>query len=90
MTIKVQWDIDPCDVGCDEEYSGYIVTSINTNDNTKEIWSITYTYNWGCGDGCCGDTRTDIAYVGQISEWLKQRLLEKLPDYKIQEYHWNC
>ena len=83
MNIEVNWEVDPEDVGCGD-YEGYRVTSINVNDDTKEIWSINYSYIWDCGDGCCSNTETDIAYVGEIAQWLKDRILEKLPDHKLQ------
>lgn len=89
-SIKVEWDITSEDVGNQEgNHSCFTVTQINLNETTKEIWSITYTYNWGCEDGCCSETKTGVAYVNSISEYLRQRLLEKLPDYKLQAIRWN-
>lgn len=88
MNIKVQLDVSPEDVGC-RDYSGYVITAINTNDDVKEIWSVSYDYTWDCGDGCCSDTEHDIAYVGQMAEWLKQWVLEKMPGYHLQGIRWG-
>ena len=87
MNFEVNWEIEPEELGIhDTDYDSYIVTDINTNDDTKEILSISYSYIWNCGDGCCSDTEHDIAYVGQLSEELKKRILEKWPDYKLQKW----
>ena len=90
MNIKVDWDIDPEDVDCNDEYSSYRITEININDDTKEIWSITYSYSWACGDGCCSSDETGTAYVGQLSEGIKKRLSEEFPDYKLQSFRWGA
>lgn len=84
MNIDVNWEIEPIDVGCNDEYSCYVITTINTNEPEKEIWSVSYSYIWDCGDGCCSSTETDVAYIGQLSERIMERLLEKLPDHKFQ------
>ena len=80
---KVNWDISPDDVGCNE-YSYYVVTEINFHLETKTIWSISYSYIWDCGDGCCSDTEHDMAYSGQIAKWLKDRILKEMPGYKFE------
>ncbi len=84
MNIKVELDISPEDVGCDE-YSGYTITDINIDDDTKEIWSVNYDYIWVCGDGCCSETEHDIAYVGRLAKWLKKWILEKAPGCRLQD-----
>ena len=90
MNIEVEWNILPEEIGINEtEYDTYIITSININDESKEIWSVSYSYIWNCGDGCCSDTEHDIAYVGQLSEEIKRRLLEKLPGYKLQGWSFS-
>jgi hypothetical protein len=82
--MKVDLDISPEDVGCDDEYSGYHITDINIHEDKKEIWSVSYSYSWHCGDGCCSDTNYSEAFLGDLSEWLKQWILQKLPGYHFQ------
>ena len=84
MTIDIDWNIDPEDVGC-SEYSEYRLTAININEDKKEIWSVNYSYTWDCGDGCCSDTERAEAHVGELSKWLKKRILEKYPEYKFEK-----
>ena len=88
MNIDVKWEITSEDVGC-RDCNTCIVISININQETKEIWSVTYSCIWNCVDECCSDTKTDIAYVGQISEKLKRRILEKMPGYNLQGWKWQ-
>lgn len=78
--MKVELDISPEDVGC-SDYSGYTITDINVNKDTKEIWSVSYSYSWDCGDGCCSDTSYSEAYAGDLSDWVKEWILKKLPGY---------
>lgn len=85
MNIEVNWNVDPADVGEEDSgYDGYVITTINTNEPEKEIWSVSYSYIWNCGDGCCSNRENDVAYVGSLPEWIKKRILEKLPEYKFQ------
>jgi hypothetical protein len=90
MNIEVHWDIKPDEIGINEtKYDTYIIISININEETKEIWSVTYSYIWNCGSGCCSGTECDIAYIGQLSEELKKRILEKMPTYNLQGWKWQ-
>ena len=90
MNIEINWHVEPEALGIIETgYDTYIINSINTNDYTKEIWSVSYSYIWNCGDGCCFDIKHEIAYVDKLSEELKTDLLEKLPGYKFQGYNWS-
>ena len=83
--MKVSLDISPDDVNCNDEYSGYTVTEINVNEDKKEIWSVNYEYSWHCGDFCCSDTSYGQADIGDLSDWLKEWILENLPGY-----HFPC
>lgn len=80
---EVNWEIDPEDVGCDE-YECYHIVSINFHAEEKVIWSVTYTYIWDCGDGCCSQTERDSAYVGGLSHWIKKRILKEMPGYSFE------
>lgn len=82
--MDVSLDISPDDVGC-SDYSCYEITSINTHDIQKEIWSVDYSYTWDCGSGCCSDTRHGTACVGDLSDWVKRWILGKLTGYHFQE-----
>lgn len=82
--MNVELDISPEDVGANDEYSGYCIDEINVNEDTKEIWSVSYSYHWHCGDGCCSDTSHDTAYVGDLSDWLKEWILKQMPGYHFQ------
>jgi hypothetical protein len=90
MNLEVNWDIQPCSIGC-KDYNTCILTTINTNDSTKEIWSVSYSYICNYGVGCFSSVKHEygIAYVSQLSEWLKNQLLERLPDHKFQGYNFS-
>jgi hypothetical protein len=96
MNIKVEWSVEAHDLGTfHSDCCSYIITDININENIKEIWSVSYSCSSTSGDKCskCGEPLNiignDVAYVGQLSEWLKKQLLEKLPDHKFQGYNFS-
>lgn len=77
-TKEFDLEIDRDDVMC-SDYDCYRITTINFHKETKTIWSLTYSYIWDCGDGCCSSTDTKTAYPGDINEWVKERVLLVMP-----------
>ena len=89
MNVEVEWPVNPLELGFSNRFKDYTITHINTNDKTKEIWIVSYSCICNCGDGNSCNTLRDVAYVGQLSEEIKRRLLEKMPGYKLQGWNWN-
>jgi len=93
MNLKVNWEVSLADIGLyDKENRICTIISINANDSTKEVWSVTYKRGdtlCDCGCGAKYPGEEDIAYSGLLTEKIKKKILTRMPDYTIQKLKWS-